>query len=95
MSNGPRRSATREISTDVVRIMCELTELVKDHNFEEPTPSLLERLSERVREERLVERAVLINFLAMHLEDTEGVRDLLGKAFGGEHRRTPALNGEA
>ncbi len=91
---GPRISATRKINTDTIRIMIELTELVREahDNLDAPDHQLMERLANRVREERFVERALLVNFLTMNLPDTEETRDLLNRAFGGEHRRLEALS---
>lgn len=90
--SGPRPSATRKINTDVVRIMLELSELVKGHDvLDLSSPALMEKVAHRVREERFVERALLVNFLLMELPDLPEVRLGLERAFGGEHRRSAAL----
>lgn len=87
----PRNSNTRKINTDVVRIMVELGELVRNHdNADLSTPPLMEKMAGRIREERFVERALLVSYLTLALPDTAETRDALEKVFGGEHRRSPA-----
>ena len=92
-NSGPRISETRKINTDTIRIMLELGELVREagDDLAMPRPPLMERIANRVREERFTERALIVNFLLLRLPDAAGTRDALALVFGGEHRRLAAV----
>jgi hypothetical protein len=83
-------SQTRKVNTDVVRIMLELSEMMRASNAALDDKSMMEKVADRIREERMVERAMIVSYLTLALPDTAETRTALEYVFGGSHRRMSA-----